>query len=148
MSTKDLVVDASVILAACFPDEKAPQALRLMEDYATGRVDLWAPRLLALEFINACLVARRRSRIGDPLLDNLVDHFLALEIRWVGVEKNARQVLALAKEYGLTSYDAAYVAAAKILGCRMVTGDRGLYNAVRNGLPFVVPLERYGEEWR
>jgi len=43
---RDLVVDASAFLAAYFPDENSMSAHRIMEEYALGKVNLWAPRLL------------------------------------------------------------------------------------------------------
>lgn len=139
----DIVVDASGILAAYFPDENTFQAQRLMEDYAMGRVNLWAPKLLVLELINACLTARNRNRIDDRLLHDLVAQLTALDIRWVEVEENALQVLSLGREHGLTAYDAAYVAAAQMKGCKLVTADRRLYKTVKGNLSFVVLLEDY-----
>lgn len=139
----DIVVDASVVLAAYFPDESTLQAQRLMEDYALGRVNLWAPRLLVLELINACLVARNRNRIDDRLLDDLAAQLAALDIQWVTVEENVRQVFSLSKEHGLTAYDAAYIAAAQMKECKLITGDRRLYNTVKGDLSFVVLLDDY-----
>ncbi|MBE3588169.1 MAG: type II toxin-antitoxin system VapC family toxin [Thermoanaerobacteraceae bacterium] len=139
----DIAVDASAILAAYFPDEEIPQALRLMEDYALGRVNLWAPRLLILELINACLTAKKRNRIDEAHLDDLVGQFLALDIHWIDVEESAHQVFWLSKEHSLTAYDAAYVAAAQVKGYRLITGDKKLHETVNGKLPFVVLLEDY-----
>ena len=53
-----LVVDASVLLKAYFPDEEGHnEAQRLLDFYSRGEIDLFAPYLLSYEIINACLIA-------------------------------------------------------------------------------------------
>lgn len=141
----DMVVDASALLAAYLPDEGTPQAHCLMEDYALGRVNLWAPRLLILELLNACLMARKRNRISEHVLDDLATRIAALDIHWADVEENAQQVYSLSKEHGLTAYDAAYIVAAQMRGCKLITGDLRMYETVKESFPFVVLLENYTE---
>lgn len=141
----DMVVDASALLAAYFPDEGTLQAHCLMEDYALGRVNLWAPRLLILELLNACLMARKRNRIAEYVLDDLAIRIAALDIHWADVEENAQQVYSLSKEYGLTAYDAAYIVAAQMRGRKLVTGDLRMYDTVKESCPFVVLLQNYTE---
>lgn len=114
-----------------------------MEEYSLGQVDLWAPRLLVLELMNACLAARKRNRISEEIMDDLAAQFAALDLNWVEVEESAGWVFSLGKEHSITAYDAAYVAAARIKGCRLITGDRKLHEAVKDKLPFVVLLENY-----
>lgn len=141
----DVAVDASVILAAFFPDESSSQAHLLMENYALGRVTFWAPRLLILELLNACLVAKKRNRIDECVLNDLAAAIAALDVRWVDVEKNPLQMFSVSKQYSLTAYDAAYIVAAQMKGCKLVTGDLKMYEAVKKSLPFVVLLENAGE---
>ena len=145
--SRDVVVDASALLAAYLPDEGSAQAHRLMEDYALGRVTLWAPRLIVLEFLNACLVAKKRRRIEEGVLDDLARQIAVLDIGWVEVERNTAQVFSISQQFGLTAYDAAYVVAAQMKGCRLVTGDLKMYESVKASLPFVTPLIGYTEMW-
>lgn len=58
----DIVVDASTTLSAYMPDESTPQAQQLMRDYALGTVDLWAPKLLLLELLNAYFTSVSKAR--------------------------------------------------------------------------------------
>jgi predicted nucleic acid-binding protein len=62
-----MIVDASVILTAFFPDETGqPQAQALIRAHALGTTELIAPHLLTHEVTNAVLQAVRRQRIdGD-----------------------------------------------------------------------------------
>lgn len=139
----DLVVDASAVLCAYLPDEFSLFARKLFEDYALGRVDLYAPGLLTLELINACLVAKRRGRVSEQLLDKLVEEIAVLQVNRVEVEARSKEIFAVSKRFNLTAYDACYVVAAQMKGCMLVTADRKLYDAVKNELSFVVNLENY-----
>ena len=59
-----MIVDASVILRAFFPDEDQVKAQAVLRDHVAGRVQLKAPDLLPYELINAVWGAERRGRIG------------------------------------------------------------------------------------
>ena len=135
-----IVIDASVILAAFFPDENSRQARRLIADYVEGVVEFYAPRLLILELVNASLVAFRRGRIDETIFNQLVDTMTSLQISWVDIESHGRELAQLAKEKQISAYDAAYVQAATLLNCKLVTGDIKL--AVAVGDP-VVTLDNY-----
>lgn len=140
----DIVVDASVVLAACLPDESTPQAQRLMRDYALGTVDLWAPRLLLLELLNVCLVAARRGRLEQSVLDGLATYIAALQINWVNVEEQPKRILSVARQLGLTAYDTAYIVAAQMRNnCMLVTADKRMFVSAKEAFPFVVLLEDY-----
>jgi len=139
----DLVVDASAVLCAYLPDEFSPFARKLFEDYALGRVDLYAPGILMHELINACLVAKRRGRISEQLLDKLVEEIAALQVNRVEVETHSKEIFAAGRRFNLTAYDACYVVAAQMKGCTLITADRKMYDAVKHELSFVVTLEDY-----
>jgi predicted nucleic acid-binding protein len=137
----DIVVDASVILSAYLPDENMPFAQKLLKDYALGRINLYGPRLLLLELLNACLVAEKRGKVNAQLINKLMEEIIGLQINWVEVEAQIKEVFAISKRFNLTAYDACYVVAAQMKGCILVTRDQKLYNAVKNSLSFVIALE-------
>ena len=139
----DIVVDARVILSAYLPDENMPFAQKLLEDYALGRINLYGPRLLLLELLNACLVAEKRSGVNAQLINKLMEEIIGLQINWVEVEAQIKEIFDLSKRFNLTAYDACYVVAAQMKGCILVTRDQKLYNAVKNYLSFVITLESY-----
>mgnify|MGYP000876010312 FL=1 len=138
-----VVIDASVVLAAFFPDENSLPARRLIADYAEGIEEFYAPRLLTLELVNASLVALRRHRIDEAIFNQLVEAMTSLHINWVDIESHGWELAQLSKEHKISAYDAAYVQAAKLLNCKLVTGDIKLVMAV--GDP-VIKLENYYSE--
>ncbi len=59
-----MIVDASVILQAFFPDEAQAGAQSVIRDHVSGLVRLAAPTLLEYEITNAVLQATRQARIA------------------------------------------------------------------------------------
>jgi hypothetical protein len=55
-----IVVDASVTLSWCFPDEQTPLSLRVLDRLNTGEQAL-APAFWPLEVLNSLLIGERRG---------------------------------------------------------------------------------------
>jgi predicted nucleic acid-binding protein len=147
---KTKVVDASAILAAYLPDEPCrPAALELLNAYTQDQIKLFAPSLLIYEIGHALLRAARAGRIT---LDDALEaggHIADLQIPLTTISRN---LIKLAWDYQRSAYDAAYLALAQKEGVELITGDKRLYNAVKDRLPWVKwvenyqPVEREGEE--
>jgi len=130
-----MIVDASVILCAFFPDEQQVQAQALIRDHVTGRVRLAAPTLILYEVTNAVVQAIRRERITDEKGKDILTAFDGLGIRMEPV--TWRQMWPLARRFDRSAYDAAYLALAEARGETLITGDLRMYNAVRDHLDWV-----------
>ena len=130
-----MIIDASVILRAFFPDEAQAQAQELIRDHISGHVRLAAPVLLLYEVTNAIVQAERRGRISGEMGEEILAAFEGLDIELEPV--TWQQMLPLAKEFDRSAYDAAYLALAQSRGEPLVTGDLRLYNAVRDRLDWV-----------
>ena len=123
------VLDASVALAWCFDDEGTPQGWALFDRLrsAPGHV----PALWALEVGNILLGAERRRRITQARTVEFLEILGELDIR---VEPDTpgrafRDVLPLARQQQLTTYDAAYLELAMRLGLPLATKDKALARA-------------------
>jgi predicted nucleic acid-binding protein len=130
-----MVIDASVVLRAFFPDDKQAQAQALIRDHVSGHERLVAPTLLLYEVTNAILQGVHRSRITDGEGTAILVSFEGLDIQMEPV--SWRQMLPLAQQLGRYAYDAAYLALAEARGDSLITGDLRLYNAVRDHLDWV-----------
>ena len=104
-----MVVDASTALAWCFPDESSAYADAVL--IALEGKTVLVPSIWPLEIANAVLVGERMKRLRRPeiqrftaLLEGLA---LAQDSQTVG--EHIGNVLPLAREYGLSAYDAAYL---------------------------------------
>ena len=138
-----MIVDASVILSAFFPDEDQPQAQAVIREHVMGRVELVAPTLLLYEVTNAVVQARRRGRISDEQAEQILTSLEGLKISLKPV--TWQQVLPLALHFDRSAYDAAYLALAETSEQPLVTADRRLYNAVHERLDWVQWMGDYSQ---
>ncbi|MFN3762985.1 MAG: type II toxin-antitoxin system VapC family toxin [Anaerolineae bacterium] len=135
-----MVIDASVMLRGFFPDEEGRAAAQsVIRAYVQGDISLLAPTLLPYEVTNAVLQAIRRGRLSLAQSQEILRTFQDLGIPTV--EVSWQRVLELAYRYNCSAYDGAYLALAEERSTPLVTGDRRLYNAVHDHLPWVLLLE-------
>lgn len=123
-----IVVDASMVVAWLLPDEKseATDAILLKLDAEPAA----APSILRHEVRNILLQSERRKRISTAKSDELLGRFARIVIDDHGPGDDAA-IVVLARTYGLTAYDAAYVALALSIGSPLATLDRAMTFAAR-----------------
>lgn len=115
------MVDASIALAWCFPDETSEYADRVLvalEDHT-----ILVPAVWCLELANAILVGERKKRLNQPEIKSFTILLENLSIVQDGqpVGENIRSVLPLARAHGLSAYDAAYLELSIRHGARLAT---------------------------
>ena len=124
------VLDASVVLTWCFPDENATMAQHVAGLFKQGDTAV-APSFWPHEVLNALLVAEKRKRISKELvrsfLDDLATLPIVLEQFPAGIVFGRLQ--RLSREHGLTAYDAAYLDLALDNGLPLATLDEDLARA-------------------
>ena len=134
-----VVVDASVTLAWCFPDEGSEYADRVLA--ALKGQTLVVPAVWALEIANALLIGERRKRLKRPEILRFIALLEGLSIFQdsQSARENLTHVLPLARDYGLSAYDAAYLELAIRQTVPLATLDRDLQKAARRAGIRVVP---------
>lgn len=104
-----IVLDASVALAWCFPDEVSDYADRVLL-LAQGS-DFHVPAIWAIEIANALWIGERRGRIRSSEIrrfaDLLTDLGIVEDLQRLPVAVN--NILPLAREHNISAYDAAYL---------------------------------------
>lgn len=136
-----MIIDASVLLSAFFPDEAQVQAQAVLREHAAGRERLKAPTLVVYEMTNAVWQAERRKRISGAQADEILKAASGLDIELIPLQWG--ESLPLARRFGRSAYDAAYLTLAEGTGDRLITADERLYNAVHPKLDWVVWLGNY-----
>jgi predicted nucleic acid-binding protein len=127
----EFVVDCSVALAWCFPDEKAPYPQAVLDSLARARAVV--PSLWHLEVGNCLLVGERRKRSTEADTVNWLTFLRSLPIA-VDDETVTRawsDALHLARAHGLSTYDAAYLELALRRGLPLATLDAPLKAAAQ-----------------
>jgi predicted nucleic acid-binding protein len=124
-----LVLDSSAAMAWLLDDEQA--SVQSLEAMRTERVAV--PAHWILEVTNGLRMAVRRRRLepGDrgPILKRL--SILPIRVDSETATRGWSDIPAIADEYGLTTYDAAYLELALRLGVPLATLDQDLARAAR-----------------
>ena len=130
-----LVIDSSAALSWCFEDEASPETDAVFEQVRDqGAV---VPGLWHLEVANVLLQAERRGRIttGDVAMRFELIADLPIMTDDETIARAWREILALARAEGLTTYDATYLEVAIRRGLPLVTKDAALIAAAgRSGV--------------
>lgn len=126
-----IVLDCSVAMAWCFEDECDRYADGVLEALASA--EALVPSIWSFEVANVLLVAERRKRIREADSARFLELLKGLPIV---VEESTSErvlgaVLACARQWGLSSYDAAYLELAMRTGAPLATRDTGLRGACR-----------------
>lgn len=129
-----LVLDASVALSWLFEREKAADAEladRALGAIATTRV--LVPTLWHTEVANGLLVGERRRVVSEAQVIDYLVKLSRLAIATDDASPAGRRdaVIALAREHGLTAYDASYLDLALRTGSVLATFDSQLAGAMR-----------------
>jgi len=135
---KRLVIDASVVLKWYLTDEEyGEKALNLLTKYISNELDFLAPSLLEYEVVNGLIIAQKRGRIKEEKILLAIDGFMDLKIKLKDLSQLYPRALYYCKIYNRSVYDASYLAIAESEGIAMITGDKRLYNAVKEELKWV-----------
>ena len=123
------VLDASVTVAWCFDDESTPAAWALLDRLRAAPA--YVPVLWALEIGNILVGAERRRRITHAraveFLGILGDLDIHVDPDLPG--RAFRDILPIARESRITTYDASYLELAMRLGLPLATKDTALARA-------------------
>jgi len=124
-----LVIDSSVALVWCFEDEASPTSDALLDQVRDeGAV---VPGLWHLEVANVLLQTEKRGRItaADIAMRLQLIAELPIDTDSETAARAWREILALARAEGLTTYDAAYLELAIRRGLPLLTKDQALIAA-------------------
>ncbi len=124
------MLDASVALSWCFEGEESTYPYTVLDRLETGQA--LVPGIWALEVGNALIVAERRGRLTKA--DSI--RFVALlgQLPIISRDLPERmfgEIIALAREHNLSTYDASYLDLAMRSGLPLATQDSRLLHAAR-----------------
>lgn len=104
------MLDASIVLSWCFPDENEALAQLVADMFKRGDTAI-VPSFWPYEVLNALLVGEKRKRISKELIRRFLDDLATLPIALEQFPNGVvfGRVQRLSREHGLTAYDAAYL---------------------------------------
>jgi predicted nucleic acid-binding protein len=126
------VLDASVVLTWCFPDEQSQKAEIIAEKIAEGdraTVTAFWPH----EVLNALLMGERRKRLTPELTSAFLQDLkrMAVDVDTTVAAAVFQTVQELCRKHRLTSYDAAYLELAMRGKYPLATVDEDLMKAAQ-----------------
>ena len=127
-----LVIDGSTALGFLLADEQAEASLQTL-DALENRISAFVPAHWCVEVANGLIMTERRKRASQADITEALNLVAALPV--ITDEETARRsgsdTIALARQYGLTIYDAAYLELAMRRGASLATTDRDLTKAAK-----------------
>ena len=135
MSITDFILDASITLSWCFEDEASPYADALLD--RLSHVTAFVPKIWELEVSNVLLMAEKRKRITFLGIQTFLELLTGLNIQMMTEPdfQTFSTPLHLARQEGLTSYDASYLDLAIRKKLPLATKDMALQKAaIRHGV--------------
>jgi len=131
--TSRLVLDASMTLAWCFPNESTAYTEAVL-DLLTIGAEAFTPAIWPFEVANALLMAERRKRITIAQVTSILQRIASLPISVdpIQADRAFGRILSAARDEKLTAYDAAYLELAMREGLPLATLDDQLKQAARS----------------
>lgn len=123
------VLDCSITMVWCFSDEKSRRAIQILDRLPEQVAHV--PSLWELEVANTLLVAERKQRLtqADSLYFLELLFALPIERDQLPASFTFQNILPLAREHTLSSYDAAYLELAMRKNLPLATDDVSLKKA-------------------
>jgi len=120
-----IVIDASVTLSWCFPDEQTQTSMDVLDRLKAGEQAL-VPAFWALEVVNTLLVGERKGRITAEQTRVFLDTLRILNptLDYASLEQVAGPIQIICRDHHLTPYDALYIELALRSGCPLATLDQ------------------------
>lgn len=119
-----VVVDASIAVKWFLGENEdgVAEAEKLLDEHGAGKLRLVAPTLLYHELFN--VLVRRRAEVED--LSEALEAFFDADVALIGPDRYQATLAAEAVAGGTSTFDAAYLALAQVLHCRLATADERL----------------------
>jgi predicted nucleic acid-binding protein len=120
-----IVINASITLSWCFPDEQTPMALQVLDRLKAGEQAI-VPAFWSVEVLNTLLLGERRGRIKPEQTEAFLDALRVLSptLDCVSLEQVAGPIQTICRHHRLTPYDALYIELAQRTGSPLATLDQ------------------------
>lgn len=120
-------LDCSMTMAWCFDDEATPYSESVLEALADG--EAFVPPIWSLEVANVLVIGERKKRLLPAQSLRFVELLQSLPITLDADVRPLGELLGLAREQGLSSYDASYLDLAVRTGLPLASLDGDLLEA-------------------
>jgi predicted nucleic acid-binding protein len=130
--SQDFVIDNSIVMSWCFEDERSAYSDNILDRLESTTAVV--PSIWPLEVGNVLLVAERKNRLNktDSIRFQALLDQLPIIAEQETPERMLKEILTLARENNLSTYDASYLDLAMRKGLPLATLDEKLITAAKN----------------
>ena len=134
----DFVVDNSVVMAWCFADEGGDYADRILGRLESAQA--LVPAIWPLEVGNVLIVGEKQKRLteADTMRFLALLSQLPIVVEQETPDRMLKEIVALAREHDLSTYDASYLDLAMRSGLPIATLDTALIKAAQKSSVVIV----------
>lgn len=127
------VIDSSVTLGFILKDEQSEFALKVFEAIENA-AEVHVPSLWWIETANGLLMAERRKRISQSQTNEALQVIQMLDVQTDADTSSQiiHETVSLARQHGLTAYDAAYLELTMRHNAILATADKLLEKAAKS----------------
>ena len=129
---KGIVVDASVTLSWCFPDEQTALSIDVLDRLRAGQQAV-VPAFWCVEVLNTLLIGEKRGRITPAQTQAFLADLRSLDplLDYASLEQVCGIVQTISRDRRMTPYDALYLELALRTQCPLASLDRPQLEAAR-----------------
>ena len=118
---KRFVLDTSVVVKWFYIEEGRKTALRYLDLFKKGKIEVFFPELIKYELGNV-LVKGKKAELKDA--EKVLKEFFLLPFRYIQLDlEQGLRVLKVAKDLNITYYDASFFVVAEVTKAVLVTAN-------------------------
>ena len=139
-----ILVDASVGVKWFILEDYSVNALKILEDYISGNVELYALDIFRAQVVSILRKYFLEGYIDMNALTESCKVLQEMEINYIEMDwEILEDALSYSLENNISLYDAIYIIASKRLGASIVTADQHLIDSLKNKELEIIDLGSY-----
>jgi len=136
------VIDACVGAKWWLSDEEyVAEAAQVLKAVRKEEIQLCVPDLWIYELANVLVQTHRKKRLAKEQAQVFIVEIEGMPVLVYPIHEKMSRIIELASQYTLSAYDAAYLALAESLDCKLLTADDALFKSVVGKCRFVHHLQ-------
>lgn len=140
---KTFIIDSSVAAKWFFPEEEQDASLIFYQKIKKKEIRAIVPDLFYLEMSSICWKRLRKQMINYDSASAVIEKIAEVSFECYSDKELADIAFENAARFGISVYDAVYVALAEVYAAPLVTADKKLAAALNNRFDFILPLQEF-----
>lgn len=132
------ILDTSIIAKWFFHEDQSEIALKILDEFKLGKIDIIIPSLLFYELGNLLINKGAKVKLSGEIIEMLNN--LGLQVEDIGKD-SFRKIYQNSLEYDITFYDSSFLTLMQKHKGHFVTADQKLYSKIKDNSSNVTLLK-------